>query len=68
MPLIYCEISFIPTWYANCFTVDAPINNQVTTFTITCTKLFKRLYFSYNRLSSTSTSKGLCFDRWMKRF
>ena len=40
MPLINCEINLILTCFANCFTIDAPISNQVPTFTITDTKLY----------------------------
>ena len=32
MPLINCEINYILTWYANCFIIEAPINNKVPTF------------------------------------
>ena len=39
MPLINCEINLILTLSANCFIIDAPINNQIPTFTITDTKL-----------------------------
>ena len=40
MPLFNCEINLILTLSANCFIIDAPINNQVpTSFTITDTKL-----------------------------
>ena len=34
MPLINCEINFILTWLANCFTIANHINNQVPTFAI----------------------------------
>ena len=37
-PLINCEISFILTWSANYFIIDAPIATQVPTFVITDTK------------------------------
>ena len=40
MWLINCEINLILTWSANCFIIDAPVNNQVPTFTLTDTKLF----------------------------
>ena len=40
MPLINCEINLILTWSENCFIIDAPINNEVPTFTITDTKLY----------------------------
>ena len=39
MPLINCEINVILTCSANYFIIDAPVNNQVPTFTITDTKL-----------------------------
>ena len=32
MPLINCEINLILTWCANCFIIDAPVDNQVRTF------------------------------------
>ena len=38
--LINCEINLILTWYANCFVIDAPVNNQVPTFAITDTKRY----------------------------
>ena len=40
MPLINCEINLIPTWSGNCFSIDAPVNNQIPTFTITDTKRY----------------------------
>ena len=40
MPLINCEINLILTWSAPCFIIDAPIANQVPTFTITDAKLY----------------------------
>ena len=40
MSLINCEINFILTWSANCFIIDAPVNNEVPTFVITYTKLY----------------------------
>ena len=40
MWLINCEINLILTWSANCFIIDAPVNNQVPTFTLTDAKLF----------------------------
>ena len=40
IPLIRWEINLILTWSANHFMIDAPINNQVTTFTITDRKLY----------------------------
>ena len=39
MPLISCEITLILTWFENRFITDAPVNNQIPTFTITDTKL-----------------------------
>ena len=38
MPLIICEINLILTWSANCFIIDAPVENQIPTFSITDTK------------------------------
>ena len=38
--LMNYEINFILTWSANCFIIDAPIKNQVPTFTITNTKRY----------------------------
>ena len=40
MPFINCEITLLLTWSASCFIIDDPVNNQVTTFTITYTKLY----------------------------
>ena len=40
MLLVNCEINLIPTWSRNCFVIDAPVNNQVPTFTITDTKRY----------------------------
>ena len=40
MPLINCEINLILTCSPSCFLVDAPIDNQIPTFTITDTKLY----------------------------
>ena len=40
MPLINCEIDFILNWSTNCFILDASVNNQVLTFTITNTKCY----------------------------
>ena len=40
MPLINCEIDFILNWPTNCFILDASVNNQVLTFTITNTKCY----------------------------
>ena len=40
MLLFNCEISLILTWSANCFIIDAPVENQLPTFTITDTKLY----------------------------
>ena len=54
IPLIRCEINLILTWSANHFTIDVPINNQVTTFTITDRKLYVSV-----KTSSTSRHKGL---------
>ena len=40
MPLINCETNLILTWSANCVITDDPIANQISTFTITDTKLY----------------------------
>ena len=40
MPLINCEINIIVAWSANRFIQDAPVENQVPTFTITDAKLY----------------------------
>ena len=40
MPFINCEINLLLTWSASCFIIDDPVNNQVTTFAITYTKLY----------------------------
>ena len=40
MLFINCEINLILTWSANCFIIDATIQNQVPTFTITDTKFY----------------------------
>ena len=32
MSLINCEINLILTWFANCFIIDDPVNDQVPTF------------------------------------
>ena len=40
IPLINCEYNLVLTWYANCFIIDTPVNNQVPTFTITGAKLY----------------------------
>ena len=55
MPLIDCEINLILTWSANCFIIDAPVNNQVSTFTITDTKL----YVPFVTLSTQDNAKLL---------
>ena len=41
--LINCEINLIITSSANCFIIDAPIDNQIPVFTITNTKLYNNL-------------------------
>ena len=41
--LINCEINLIITSSANCFIIDAPIDNQIPIFTITNTKLYNNL-------------------------
>ena len=40
MSLINCEIDLILTWTACFFIMDAPIANQIPTFTITDAKLY----------------------------
>ena len=40
MPLINCEINLILNWSANFFITDTLVNNQVSRFTITDTKLY----------------------------
>ena len=40
MPLINCEINLVLTSSADCFLIDAPVNSQIPTFTITDTKLY----------------------------
>ena len=40
MLLINGKISLILTWSANCFVIDAPVENQVPKFTITDRKLY----------------------------
>ena len=40
MFLINCKINFVLTWSASCLMIDAPVNNQVPTFTITDTKIY----------------------------
>ena len=40
MPLINCEINLILNRSANFFITDTPVNNQVSRFTITDTKLY----------------------------
>ena len=40
MSLINCEINLFLTWSVNSFILDAPIQNQAPTFTITDTKLY----------------------------
>ena len=39
IPLINCEINLILTWSANCFLINASVEYQVRTFTITDTKV-----------------------------
>ena len=43
IPLINCEINLILAWSARCFIIDAPIDGQEPTFTITDTKLYQVL-------------------------
>ena len=43
MPLINCEINLILIWSARCFIIDAPIDNQEPTFTITDTKFYVKV-------------------------
>ena len=38
MKTIWNDVNLILTWSGNCFIIDAPISNQVPTFTITDTK------------------------------
>ena len=40
MSLINYEINLILTWSTNCLIIDAPIDNRITIFTITDTKLY----------------------------
>ena len=40
MPLFNFEINFILTWFANCFIIDAPVENEMPIFAITDTKLY----------------------------
>ena len=40
MLLINGKINLILTWSANCFVIDAPVENQVPKFTITDRKLY----------------------------
>ena len=40
MLLINGKINLILTWSANCFVIDAPVENQVLKFTITDRKLY----------------------------
>ena len=40
VPLVNYEINLILTCSANCFVIDAPINNQVPAFSITHTKFY----------------------------
>ena len=40
MPLINCEINLTLTWFENWFIIDAPVENQVPTFTITDTERY----------------------------
>ena len=40
MTLINCEINLILTWSANCFIINALVENQVPAFTISDTKLY----------------------------
>ena len=40
MPLINCEVKLILTWSAGCVIIQAGVNNQVPTFTITETNLY----------------------------
>ena len=39
MSLINCEFNLILTWFARCFITDVPIAGQVSTFTITDSKI-----------------------------
>ena len=57
MPLINCEINIILPWLVNCFIIDASVENQVPTFTITDTELTS--CSSYNHISSQDNAKLL---------
>ena len=64
MKLINCEINLILNWSANCFIIDAPVENQTPKFTMTDTKL----YVPVVTLSTQDNSKLLqqlksCFKR-----
>ena len=55
MPLTNAEINLILTWSASCFIIDAPIADQIPTFTITDT----RLYVPFATLSTQDNAKLL---------
>ena len=55
MPLINCEINLILTLSANSFIIEAPVENQVSAFTRTNTKL----YVSVKNLSTLDNAKLL---------
>ena len=43
MPLINSETNLILTWSVSCFIIDAPVENQVPTYTITDKKFMFQL-------------------------
>ena len=55
MPLINCDINLILTLSANSFIIEAPVENQVSAFTKTDTKL----YVSVINLSTRDNAKLL---------
>ena len=55
MPLINCDINLILTLSANSFIIEAPLENQVSAFTKTDTKL----YVSVINLSTLDNAKLL---------
>ena len=63
MPLINCEISFILTWSANSFIIDAPIATQVPTFVITDTKPYVPLVILWTQDNAKILKQLLGFKR-----
>ena len=63
MPSIHCDINLVLTWSANCFIIDAPVENQVPTYTKPDAKLYvlvvTLLTQDNAKLSSLSRNKGL---------